>query len=122
MSTHTAYISSLQCTGSESVVLQCAHSSDEVCSSGYAAVVNCHKRKTYPLCMCHAWSISVPCPNIGPCEDGDIRLEGSTNALEGRIGICQRSIWGSVCSDTFTDIEAKVACRQLGYSRFGVYT
>ena len=32
--------------------------------------------------------------------------------------ICRNDAWGTVCDDAWTDVDASVACRQLGYSRF----
>ena len=59
--------------------------------------------------------------DTGLCEDGDIRLVTGVrgNPLEGRVEVCWRSGWGTVCGDSFGEAEASVACRQLGYSKYG---
>ena len=53
------------------------------------------------------------------CINGDIRLEGSRNPLEGRVEVCYDGVWGTVCSDFWSRADAAVVCRQLGYSSFG---
>ena len=34
----------------------------------------------------------------------------------GRLEIFLRGQWGTVCNDSFGDVEAVLACNQLGYS------
>ncbi|CAC5366311.1 PRSS12 [Mytilus coruscus] len=46
---------------------------------------------------------------------GDLRLNNSTRYYEGRLEIYLNGTWGTVCDDHFSDIDAAVACRQLGY-------
>ena len=51
------------------------------------------------------------------CVHGDIRLAGSgTSSTRGRVEVCLNNVWGSVCDDLWSTNDAKVACRQLGYS------
>jgi len=50
------------------------------------------------------------------CPSGAIRLIGSSRASEGRVEICLNNAWGTVCDDGWTDVDASVVCRQLGYS------
>ena len=49
------------------------------------------------------------------CEDGDVRLEDGSNALEGRVEVCFNKAWGTVCDNSFSTSDADVVCRQLGY-------
>ena len=53
------------------------------------------------------------------CTDGEIRILGGSNALEGRVEVCVYGVWGTVCSDLWGTEEANVACRQLGFSQTG---
>ena len=54
------------------------------------------------------------------CTNGDIRLQGSTNCSEGRVEICNNNAWGTVCDDLWDTSDARVACRQLGFSSVGM--
>lgn len=55
------------------------------------------------------------------CNDGDLRLAGSSVEGAGRLEICQGEEWGTVCDNNFDTVDASVACRQLGFSRFSEY-
>ncbi len=54
------------------------------------------------------------------CTDGDIQLVGGADMSMGRVEVCSGGMWGTVCDDSFADIDAQVACRQLGYSGEGI--
>ena len=60
---------------------------------------------------------SIMCCTV-TCPSGGIRLIGGSVPTEGRVEVCLNSAWGTVCDDGWTDVDASVACRQLGYSRF----
>lgn len=48
------------------------------------------------------------------CADGDLRLVGGV--MTGRLEVCSSNIWGTVCDDGFSVVDASVACGQLGFS------
>ena len=64
-----------------------------------------------------------------PCVDGSIQLKidkgseyysGSNNQLSrGRVEMCMDARFGVVCSKTWDNHDASVACRQLGFSPYG---
>ena len=55
------------------------------------------------------------------CTQGDIRLRGATTSLEGRVEICYNNKWGTVCDDSWSEYDANVACRQLGFRGSGKF-
>lgn len=53
-----------------------------------------------------------------PCTNGDVRLV-ERYIRSGRIEVCDNNSWGTICSNSWDDIDASVACNQLGYSLYG---
>ena len=56
------------------------------------------------------------------CNNGDIRLIGGTNALEGSVEMCYNHFWGSVCHQNWQTNDANVICRQLHLQPTGIDT
>ena len=54
------------------------------------------------------------------CNDGDIKLSGSSYSSQGRVDLCINGTWGTICSDYFDINDANVVCRQLGYFPYGM--
>ena len=50
------------------------------------------------------------------CNDGDLRLMNGSSSSEGRVEICYNNTFGSICDDQWGPLDAKVVCRQLGFS------
>ena len=53
------------------------------------------------------------------CTTGSLRLIAEPNTHKGRIEICMDGVWGSICSRYWDNNDARVACHQLGYSKYG---
>jgi len=45
-----------------------------------------------------------------------VRLAGGPSSYEGRLEVYYWNHWGVVCDDSFTDREAAVVCRSLGFT------
>ena len=51
-----------------------------------------------------------------------MRLAGTNYSTIGRIEVCQNGTWGIVqdCDlSTFSDAEASIVCKHIGYSPYG---
>ncbi|KAL5499890.1 hypothetical protein EMCRGX_G011357 [Ephydatia muelleri] len=93
------FLSNVQCTSSKSTLVLCT--SNPILSA--------------PACT-HSRDAGVRCE--APCANGDLRLAGGNVINEGRIEICINNVWGTICDDYWSDTDANVACRKLGFSRF----
>ena len=56
---------------------------------------------------------------LNQCDHGEVQSVGGSGPQEGRVEICNYSQWGRVCSYLWDDDDARVVCRQLGYSPRG---
>ena len=66
--------------------------------------------------MCHVIGLHVYINFIG-CPIGGIRLRDGATSSEGRIEVCYDGlVWGTVCDNLWSDADAIVACRQLGFT------
>ncbi len=52
---------------------------------------------------------------VGLCSDGDVRLVGGKDEIEGRVEMCKENVWGSICDDSWDVHDGGVVCQQLGY-------
>ena len=69
------------------------------------------------VCLCLAVTAQRSAQQCS--EDGEVRLVGGENVnqsgVRGRVEICINHQWGTVCSDDWGLLEARVTCRQMGF-------
>ena len=90
------WLDDVNCAGRESRLIDCPASSigQHNCGHSDDAGVRCQGTAT-------------------ACTQGAIRLQGGTTT-SGRVEICYNNVWGTVCDDLWGNVDARVACRQLG--------
>ena len=64
----------------------------------------------------------IICTTVEVCNHGDLRLvQGMNfNSSAGRVEVCSRKQWVTVCDDDWDNNDAQVVCRQLGYLTTGI--
>ena len=90
----------VECTGDEEHLFNCSFRQHHNCWHDEDASVNC---------------------TIAECTKEAVRLVGGMNETDGQVEICLDGLWGTVCDSIWTDREAKVVCKQLGFPYTGIY-
>jgi deleted-in-malignant-brain-tumors protein 1 len=85
--------------------------------------VRCYgNEKQLVECPFGGWGFIRPsCSNVGVvCESNEVnlpvRLTNNQSAYEGLVQVEYFGLWGYVCANNWDDIDAKVVCRQLGFT------
>ena len=68
------------------------------------------------LALAAGLGIFSAAPIHAATADGDLRIIGGASHNEGRLEVYHDDEWGTICDDFFWRKDAKVACKQLGYS------
>ena len=54
--------------------------------------------------------------NVGVCQPGTIQLVATQSEGTGLVQVCLDGSWTYVCGNGWSNVDAGIACRQLGYS------
>ncbi|XP_071141934.1 CD5 antigen-like [Mytilus edulis] len=93
----TIWFNNVNCSGSENHLLNCTYNHD---------ISPCR----------HYHDVGIHCfLNCSTAADGDLRIIKGFVENQGRLEINYKGEWGTVCDNNFEDVDAEVACRQLGY-------
>ena len=89
----------------------CMHVYMHACMYIHACMYLCmHANILMYLGILHAYMFTVYATIALP-----IRLADGNSPYSGRVEIYRNGVWGTVCDDNWTIINAQVVCRQLGY-------
>ena len=113
-------LKNVTCTGSEARLVDCPFGTVTSCSHSWEVGVRCLARTGYNILTYVLKIVFNGYVSFTDCEEGDIRLVGGTNTMEGRVEVCYSGVWGTVCNNRWGRADAAVACRQLEYSSSGI--
>nr|XP_040041983.1 neurotrypsin isoform X1 [Gasterosteus aculeatus aculeatus]XP_040041984.1 neurotrypsin isoform X1 [Gasterosteus aculeatus aculeatus] len=93
---------------------------DVSCTGKEPGLLLCNRKEWLRHDCTHHEDVNVKCnpDRIGESLPTSVpmRLVGGESPREGRVELYLSGQWGTVCDDGWTDRDAEVVCRQLGYS------
>ncbi|VDI25914.1 Hypothetical predicted protein, partial [Mytilus galloprovincialis] len=93
----TLWLNNVNCSGTENELLNCTFNID---------ASNC---RDYDDVGIHCFL------NCSTKYEGGLRITDGFAENQGRLEIKYKGEWGTVCDNQFDNVDAEVACRQLGY-------
>ncbi|KAL3854706.1 hypothetical protein ACJMK2_013964, partial [Sinanodonta woodiana] len=90
---------------------------DVNCIGTETNIANCRHRVFGQNDCSHSEDASVFCQ--GGVTPFNVRLVNGNDAYNGRVEVNINGVWGTVCDDSFSNVDAMVVCRQLGLPTSG---
>ena len=121
----------IHCTGEEATLLDCSHASigNHLCgpatdpNRSFQVAIKCKGiliLHQIVIPFIRAYCLMYVCCMLDDCVEGEVRLQDGTDPSNGRVEVCQNGTWGSVCASQWDLDDARVVCKQLGYSSDGI--
>ncbi|MBN3314620.1 C163A protein, partial [Atractosteus spatula] len=116
------WLDNMKCLGQESVLWQCSSSpwGQNECQDSEEAEIQCSAMQYIGFLFLYFTGYRkkpetiTNDPEDNVCTGPLVRLVGAEGSCSGRVEVCQRGAWGTVCDDSWDIQEAHVICRELG--------